>query len=86
VEISAELNPVPELLYACSLCHRSAVAEKLYQVPTCSGKQEMMRVEKGARVVLNEFLEGGQVLNVIEGWKVEIKDQEPGSWSEINDQ
>ena len=62
------------------------VAEKLYQVPPCSGKQEMVRVEKGARVVLNEFLEYGQVLSVMnEESKVEIKDQEPGSWSEIND-
>ena len=32
------------------------VAEKLYQVPPSSGKQEMVRVEQGARVVLNEFL------------------------------
>ena len=59
------------------------VAEKLYQVPPCSGKQEMMRVEKGARVVLNEFLEGGQVIRITnEGSKVEIKDQEPGSLSD----
>ena len=32
------------------------VAEKLYQVPPSSGEQEMVGVEQGARVVLNEFL------------------------------
>ena len=36
------------------------VAKKLYEVPPCSGEQEMVGVEEGAGVVCKEFLKSWQ--------------------------
>ena len=45
------------------------VAEKLYQVPPCSGEQEVVGVEQGAGVVCKEFLEKWSGLsNKISQW------------------
>ena len=51
------------------------VAEKLYQVPPCSGEQEVVGVEQGASVVCKEFLEKCSGLsNQISQWW----EEEPG--------